>query len=169
MESEAQDIKNNQEHHFQPVEEWGLDPTYWSCRKLFIATIRDNVIKVDRNGSYLFYMCGRGISKVEIMGWITIVQHSSKRVTYYVDDGTSSNMRCTKFYNTIDPQNLPSIAPGDLVCVKGTLALSETNDEPYGYNIQLNCIERVTDPNMEVHHWLSCIHMFQNEYSKCFT
>ena len=135
-----------------------------SFRKLAISTIRNMVIKVESADIFLFYLCGRGISKVEIVGIVRSVQTRQKKVVYHIDDGTGS-MRCVKFFNTSDATSYSAFLPGDMVAVKGILVMSETNEEDYGFCIHLSCMEIVDDPNMETFHWLSCIDLFQSEYS----
>eukprot|EP01032_Pedospumella_encystans_P029809 gene29809-33650_t len=99
----------------QPVEDWGRDPLFSGFRKLLIVTIRIQVKKVLANELFLFYLCGRGISKVEIVGWIMSVQIRPKKVIYYIDDGTAPCMRCTKFLSSVDPLSHTSYKPGDIV------------------------------------------------------
>jgi hypothetical protein len=137
-----------------------------SFRKLLISTIREKVLKVDSGDLFLFYLCGRGISKVEIVGWVRSVRVRQKKIVYYVDDGSSSCMRCTKFLGAMDTVSHASFKPGDVVSVKGVLALSETNEEAYGYSLQISCMEVVDDPNVEAFHWLTCINLYQTEYSQ---
>ena len=43
---------------------------------------------------------------------------------------------------------------GELVTAKGTLAMSETNDESFGLCLHLSIIEPLQDPNLEMFHWL---------------
>eukprot|EP01032_Pedospumella_encystans_P032552 gene32552-36754_t len=125
----------------QPVEDWGRDPLFSGFRKLLIVTIRNQVKKVLANELFLLYLCGRGISKVEIVGWIMSVQIRPKKVIYYIDDGTAPCMRCTKFLSSVDPLSHTSYKPGDIVSCKGVLALSETNEEEYGFSIHISCME----------------------------
>lgn len=120
---------------------------------------------MDHNDLFLFYLCGKGISKVEVVGWIRRVQISLKRVTYYVDDGSAPCLRCVKFLSTSDPISHTNFKPGDIVSVKGVLVLSETNDEEFGFAVHISCIEAVTDPNIEAYHWLSCMDLYHTEYS----
>ena len=134
-----------------------------------VVTIRREVKRVLANDLFLFYLCGRGVSKVEIVGWIKSVQIRPKKVIYYVDDGTAPCMRCTKFLSSIDPISHTAFYPGDNVSAKGVLALSETNEEEYGFTVHISCMETVDDPNMEAFHWLSCIDLYNSEYSKPVT
>jgi hypothetical protein len=131
---------------------------------MLIRTIRENVTKVDSGDLFLFYLCGRGISKVEIVGCVRSVQIRQKRIVYYIDDGTADCMRCTKFLNSADAVSHAIFHPGDTVSVKGILALSETNEEPYGFSLHLSCMEIVNDPNVEAFHWLSSMDLYQSEY-----
>jgi hypothetical protein len=141
---------------------------------VLVATIRNNVTMVERNGFFFFYLRGRGISKVEIVGVVTQVMVTAKRVMYYVDDGTAPSMRCTRYLspaanalegglqqNTVSAR---SFRPGDLVSAKGVLVLSETNDEAYGFNVHLSCLEPAADPNLEAYHWIACAHLYAAEY-----
>lgn len=134
-------------------------------RKMLVATIKDCVTKVESNDLFLFYLCGRGISKVEIVGWVTSVQIKQKKIIYYVDDG-SGKIRCSRFFTSVDAPLHSSVAVGDLVCAKGILALSETNDDIYGFSIHLSSIESLTDPNLETYHWLVSIQLYKSEYSR---
>lgn len=136
-----------------------------SFRKVLIATIRKNVVKVDHGDLFLFHLCGKGVSKVEIVGWIRSVDIKLKKITYYVDDGSDTCMRCTKFLSTVDQISHTKFKPGEVVSVKGVLAMSETNYEEFGFAIHISSIEAVTDPNIEAYHWLSCIDLYQSEYS----
>lgn len=120
---------------------------------------------MDHSELFLFYLCGKGISKVEIVGWIKSVQIRQKNITYYVDDGSATCMRCVKFLRTLDPISHSNFKPGEVVSVKGILALSETNDEDFGFAIHISCIEAVTEPNIEAYHWLSSIELYNSEYS----
>ena len=122
-------------------------------------------MKIDQNDVFLFYLNGRGISKVEMVGWIKSVQIRSKKIVYYIDDGTDLCMRCTKFLSSVDPNALTGFSPGDVVSAKGVLALSETNEEAYGFTLHLSCIEIVNDPNIEAYHWLASMHLYRTEYS----
>jgi aspartyl/asparaginyl-tRNA synthetase len=131
---------------------------------MFVATIRNEVTKVDYSDYFLFYLHGRGISKVEIVGWIKAVEIRAKKVVYIIDDGTSPSIRCTKYLNSNDTHTHIPYSTDDLVSAKGILALSETNDEPYGFNIHLTSIEVVEDPNAEAFHWLSAIQLYRDEY-----
>lgn len=171
---------------------FGLDPTYSSFRKLLIITIKNNIVKVNEKDIFLFYLCNRGISKVEIIGWVTSIQITSKKIIYYIDDGTGI-IRCTKFINnntipipivtnysnttsnTATTTNYNSVSadynniqlqPGDIVSIKGILALSETNDDIYGFNIQISNIELLSDVNLEIYHWLQCIELYRKDYSR---
>jgi len=152
---------------------WLLDPTYSCFRKLLIVIIKNNIVKINDNDVFLFYLCNRPISKVEIMGRIISTQFRLKKITYYVDDGTGV-MRCTKFLNnnsTTSNQFFSTISGsssfqvGDLVSVRGTIVLSETNGDPYGYNIHISWIELIMDDNVETYHWMCCVDLYENEYS----
>ena len=103
---------------------------------------------------------------MEIVGIIRSVQVRLKKIVYYIDDGTGPCMRCTKFLTSVDPLSHTWYSPGDVVSAKGILALSETNEEEYGFNIQLSCMEVVNDPNIEAFHWLSSMDLYQTEYSQ---
>jgi hypothetical protein len=142
-----------------------------SFRKVLVATIRNNVTKVERNNLFFFYLRGRGISKVEIVGIVTRVTVTAKRVMYYVDDGTAPSMRCTRYLSAAANEgghqnqvSARSFRTGDLVSAKGVLVLSETNDEAYGFNLHLSLLEAAADPNLEAFHWLACAHLFAAEY-----
>lgn len=135
---------------------------------MLVATIRNNIKKIDHGDLYLLYLNGRGISKVEIVGCIRSVQVRQKRITYYVDDGSAPCMRCVKHLGGAEPPLNATFLPGMIVSVKGVLALSETNDEPYGFCVHLSFMEIVDDPNIEALHWLSSMDLYYSEYSQPF-
>ena len=153
---------------------WLLDPTYSSFRKLLIVVIRNNIVKVNHTDVFLYYLCNRPVSKVEIMGRVISIQIRLKNITYYIDDGTGM-MRCTKFLNikATDTTNQVvnaisgsnSFEVGDLVSVRGTIVLSESNSDHYGYNIHISWIEMIMDDNVETYHWMCCVDLFKKEYS----
>lgn len=168
------DDEYDENNNLPPMNTWLLDPTYSSFRKLLIVVIKNNIVKVNHTDVFLFYLCNRPISKVEIMGRVISIQIRLKKITYYIDDGTGI-MRCTKFLNinatdttnqvinTINGAN--SFEVGDLVSVRGTIVLSETNGDLYGYNIHISWIELIMDDNVETYHWMCCVDLYKNEYS----
>lgn len=125
----------------------------------------------------------RPILKAEVVGIIVNVILSSKRQTYYVDDGTGV-IRCVKFlsdngnYNKstitssgdikskVDNIDATEISVGDLVSVRGMLAYSETNTDDYGIFIHIIRIETIEDSNYESYYKLKCLVLEKEVYTK---
>lgn len=115
--------------------------------------IKTKIMPQENMGHFIFHFRGKPISKVEIIGIATKIVTRAKNLTFYVDDGTGV-IRCVQYISPDDNVVSSSICVGDTVAVKGLVALSETNEDEYGYNLRVSMIEAVEDPHCEVFHWL---------------
>lgn len=139
----------------------GQDIGLTSFRKIFACHVL-NSIKVIELGSYafLFSLNNRPVTTVEIVGVIRGIENKSKRVTYTCDDGTGI-LACIKF---LDGQTrFHDIQLGDVVSVKGSIALLETNNTSYGFVLQVKSIVKLVDPNLEILHWATTIHQHESD------
>jgi aspartyl/asparaginyl-tRNA synthetase len=130
---------------------------------MLICSIKQGTTKAETSGVFLFKYLSRPISKVEIVGIVMSLQTSFKKSIYHVDDGTGV-IRCIKYMNDEKINTNFALQLGDLVSVKGTLCLAETNYEDYGFCINIATIEYANDPNMELFHWLSSLTLHECEY-----
>lgn len=153
---------------------FGLDPLYSGYRKMFGSFIKHNLLKKRSGNAFLFYFMNRPISKVEYVGCVTKIDSRSKRIVYDIDDGTDV-IRCIKYLSNIvyDTQSCNSyqenhllLELGDLVVVKGLIAMCESNSEPYEVVITVSQIAKVEDPNFESLHIMSCIILFESAYKR---
>lgn len=91
-----------------PVRLWGLDPTYWSCLKLFARDVLELSVHPLLPDCLLWQAAGaagaaastRAVSKAEVMGVVVGVKHNrDKGVEYLIDDGTAV-LSCLCWYVT---------------------------------------------------------------------
>eukprot|EP01038_Epipyxis_sp_PR26KG_P015797 gene15797-21394_t len=152
------------------IKEWALDPIFSSFRSLFIIEIKSKINISEKNGVFQLYYNNEPILKAEVCGIIVNVVLTAKRIQYVVDDGTST-IRCFKpiFITDTDESsndisgdsainNKEYFKVGDMVSIKGVLALSETNYDNYGFCIQISIVSKLDDPNYEAYHWLNTIY-----------
>lgn len=150
------------------LNEFGLDPAYQSYRKLFVKSIRNNVITHENQRYQLFEFMHhhRGCTKVEVCGIVTCIARKSSKAIINVDDGTGV-IKCVKFVNSRrDEVPFETLSLGDLIDIKGTLTTYETNLEDYGYVIHITCLDIIKDPNVELLFWSTSMLLNIKEYSK---
>ena len=154
---------------FPPVEEWGVDPLYLSCRKVFCGLLQNCLYYVERAKLIEMYYFGRPMNKAELVGIVVDIIRTAKRATVYIDDGTGV-MPCIKFLNIHDPDAgpfAPDLSIGDLVTVRGKLIYLETNKElDIALHLQVDSLDVLDDPNLEALHWASSLHLHQTSYCK---
>lgn len=154
---------------FPPVEEWGVDPLFLSCRKVFCGLLQNCLYYVERAKLIEMYYFGRPMSKAELVGIVVDIIRTAKRATVYIDDGTGV-MPCIKFLNIHDPDAgpfAPDLSIGDLVTVRGKLIYLETNKElDIALHLQVDSLDVLDDPNLEALHWASSLHLHQTSYCK---
>lgn len=151
---------------FPPVGEWGIDPLYISYRKTFCWLLHNCVYYVHQDKLIEIYYFGRPISKVEVVGVVVNIVRTSKRATVYIDDGTGT-IPSIKFLNANDTESgtfMFGLAIGQLVTIRGKLIYLETNADPYSLHLQLDSIDPLHEPNLELLHWTSALHLHQSTY-----
>ena len=154
----------------QPLQTWGLDPTFSSYHKMFIVLIR-KFVEVEVNNSFGIFeyrYFSRGIMKVEVVGIVSSISRKSKKLIIGIDDGTGV-IKCIKFLDDINESAYPSLKLGDFATVKGVLSQSEVGlSDDYGFVIHIRCLDVTNDPNMETYHWINTIVLHKDEYMQQF-
>lgn len=126
---------------------------------MFIGNIEKDISVSQHGCTFQFHYKRMPILKVSVMGVVVRISLKRNSVTYYVDDGTGV-IRCVKYLNNPNADTFVVdhyVQMGNLVSAKGNLALSETNEDMYGFVIMLSVVDIVEDPNEEALHWLSAI------------
>ncbi len=123
---------------------------------MFAKDIKTKIEITENTGFYIFYYHSKPIAKVEVVGMVTKIVTRAKSLTFYIDDGTEC-LRCVQYINPDEAVMSNSIQIGDTVSVKGLLAVSETNDEPFGFSLRISMIETVPDLHAEIFHWLQVV------------
>lgn len=149
--------------------DFGLDPQYFSSRKLLCTTVTHDVQRVCVDDHFEYYLEHRPINKVEACGMIVDIQHMKKSMWITIDDGTSL-VRCVKYFDVMngvdESSRFRSLHTGDMTIIRGTLRSLETNEFDHSIVIHINFIDVVVeDPNFEVHHWIDSMRLYQEEYS----
>ncbi len=154
----------------QPLQTWGLDPTFSSYHKMFIVLIR-KFVEVEENNSFGIFeyrYFSRGIMKVEVVGIVSSISRKAKKLIISIDDGTGV-IKCIKFLDDINESAYPSLKLGDFATVKGVLSQSEVGlSDEYGFVIHIRCLDVSDDPNMEAYHWVNTIVLHKDEYMQQF-
>lgn len=145
-----------------PPHEWALDPAVLVFRKVFISQIHKGILVVPFSGQLLFYLRRVPIIKVHIVGCLVSVEIRTKKITYHIDDGTGV-IRCVRYLNEQQKPVQNSYVIGDLVMVKGSLEMYETNTEDYGFALKISILEEIVDQNMETYHIAATINQFRGE------
>lgn len=143
-----------------PFSLFGLDPLFSCNVKVLSAIVINRITCHEREGFYEFRICGRPISKVELVGIVVRKAVKSRKVILQIDDGTGL-IECLKFYDSDYAVPLQHIQIGELVSVKGFL--TKSYDELV---IHINAINVLHDPNLEVQHRITSMYLYKTEYSK---
>lgn len=152
-----------------PVVVWGLDPSYFTYRKVFVDTIMSLIVCRQRNGYFEYILHDRPVSRVEIVGVVVEIKRSANRIVFTVDDGTGL-IRCLKFLaskmsmDTSDPMRHADV--GSVVVVQGVMEQRDSNEFEYQITLKVNSVNPTIDPNMEAYHWTSCMYLDECEYSQ---
>ncbi len=123
---------------------------------MLVVDIKSHLVANETMGFFVFYFMNKPIAKVEVVGVVTKIVRRAKSMIFYIDDGTEL-LRCTQYINQDETVMSSSIVVGDVVSVKGLVAMAETNDDDYGFCLRVSLIEAVHDPHCEVHHWLTVV------------
>jgi hypothetical protein len=161
-------IKQHLNQMFSDLKEWGLDPTFSACRKTFVGMLKQCIYQEERGGAYELYYLGRPISKVDLVGTVVKKKPGSNRRYIHIDDGTGV-MTCIKFLNpNISEESETGVDIGDLVNITGKLMYMTVEDNPPTYVVQIAHVEKLIDPNLELLHWTSALHLHASTYSEPF-
>ena len=107
----------------------------------------------------VFKLHHRYISNVKVIGFIIAVKVKEKYVLYTLDDSTST-VDCKMWKKAVNKgKNKWNI--GDWIKVEGKLNYFIDRIE-----INVNCMERIVDPNEELLHWLECKNIRENALKK---
>lgn len=148
--------------------DWGLDAQFFSSRKMLCTTVSHDVQCVSVDDHFEYYLWNRPINKVEVCGMIVDMQHMKKSMWITIDDGTSV-IRCVKYFemtNGVDESSrFRTFESGNMTIIRGTLRSLETNEFDHCIVININFIDIIEDPNLEAHHWIDSMRLYQEEYS----
>ena len=131
---------------------WGLDPSYNSFRKVILFDLITNVNVISAADAIAFTLHGRPLRKVEVVGIVSNLVRREKKLSFVIDDGTAS-IHCIKYCDN-DTIPFPFLEPGQLISIRATLVVLETNLSPYGLMLQVKRLD-LTHPNAELMHWIS--------------
>lgn len=135
----------------------GKDPGTWSFRKVFISQIFEKVQTSEIAGfAFNHSLFGRPLPKIEVVGIVRSLDRKTNKVLISCDDGTGI-IECIKHCDATDSPFI-WLSVGLLVSVRGSLALNESNSRDYGFLIQVNSVDALLDPNLELLHWATCMH-----------
>lgn len=135
----------------------GHDLGLISYRKVFVSQILNEITAVDFNSyAMLFHFHAKPILKVEVVGILRGIESKRGKIIYACDDGTGV------IYGINFPDDCAGIflsfSIGNLVSIKGSIAKVETNNIPYGFVIRISHISKLTEPNLELLHWIQVMH-----------
>ncbi|XP_049850863.1 uncharacterized protein LOC126324048 [Schistocerca gregaria] len=150
------------------------DPLTLVYAKLFITLIHYS--PPSQNLNHTIDLNGHPISKVEVTGIVVELRHYAEKSILTIDDSTGSLVcnfwpaTTAQFPQLKNAPNLhalqESIELGCLVTVYGKLHIF--TDKSYQPTRELNAhhLKIEDDEHAEMLHWLECIHLYDNVYSK---
>ncbi|KAI7828387.1 hypothetical protein BX661DRAFT_13574 [Kickxella alabastrina] len=143
----------------RPMEDWGLDPLFWTSAKLFISDLHSAI--ANTNGAYasaasssaaVFFVGNEHVVRsVELVGVVVSVDaRGSKMTVYQIDDGTGI-ISCVHFTTTEEQNNYNlrhNYELGITLCIEGRL--STFRDER---QVIVRVCKQI-EPNQETLAWL---------------
>jgi hypothetical protein len=139
------------------LSQWGQHPSFNSFQKLFAVQLLHHTTRIELpNAAFGFEIYGRPIRKAEVVGIVRGISQKAKRTLVTVDDGTEV-VDCLRFFDSDEIPPFQGLEIGNLVSVKGSIIMIETNTKPYGISLQIKKLEILEDPNEEILHWLAVI------------
>jgi hypothetical protein len=137
---------------------------------MLIADIHERIAVRDWEGLFHYYLFGRPVVKVEIIGvLLSINRAKDTRHVYHIDDGTGI-IRCFRYFNASDEFGVstPQWTEGTLVSVLGLLERTAVNGQDSRFSLKVNVMEACTDINMETLFKLQAIYLMENVYNQPF-
>eukprot|EP01031_Cornospumella_fuschlensis_P025369 gene25369-30635_t len=131
----------------------GRSPGFSVYRKVFVGDLMANISVAQKVGVFVFSLRSQPIGQVEITGLVVSVDIKLKRVIVHLDDGTGI-VRCTKILDGISTFDTSALNLGNLLTIRGSIEMSETNYEPYGLAICVQSFSKQDDVNLEIFHML---------------
>ena len=139
------------EESAENVFRWGLDPCYNSFQKFILSDLITNVCVMSVSNAITFMLRDRPLRKVEVVGIVSNLIRRERKLSFVIDDGTAS-ISCIKYCES-DDIPFPLLEAGQLVSLRATLIVLETNTAPYGLMLQVKRLD-FTHPNAELLHWV---------------
>lgn len=127
-----------------------FSPVY---RKAFIGDLKSHTVISQTAGVFVFTLRDQPIGQVEITGILVSVDVKLKRIIAHLDDGTGI-VRCTKILDGISAFDTSCLVLGNLITIRGSIEMSETNYESYGLAICVQSFSEQDDANLETFHML---------------
>lgn len=149
--------------NFPTMERWGTDPLFIGCRKTFVAVLQETLFAHRRSGLIELYYFGRPVTRVQLVGTVVQLVRTEKRIYVHIDDGTGV-MPCLQFLQPGAERPYEHLRVGHLASVTGELIFVETNADPYCLHIGIRSLDVLLEPNLELLHWATALHLHQSVY-----
>ena len=149
--------------NFPVMERWGTDPLFIGCRKTFVAVVQETLFAQQRSGLIELYYFGRPVTRVQLVGTVVQLVRTEKRTYVHIDDGTGV-MPCLHFLQPGAERPYDDLRVGHLASVIGELIFVETNMDPYCLHLGIKSLDVLLEPNLELLHWASALHLHQSVY-----
>ncbi|OQR91455.1 hypothetical protein ACHHYP_04680 [Achlya hypogyna] len=133
-----------------------MDPLTWSYVKIIACHLLQLPAPGQASGDMFYRLHGRVITRVQMVGWVSSMQHKADRTEYLLDDG-SGEVPFVWWHTGAVPCRL-----GDLVHIFGRLKPSWTAS----VEITLTKVVVLTDPNIEMLHWAQAQVLYDQFYSQ---
>ncbi|KAI9308690.1 hypothetical protein BJ944DRAFT_227516 [Cunninghamella echinulata] len=137
---------------------FGLDPLFWVHVKVFISDIL--ALNEATNHKNVYKFNGHVIRSVDICGIIIGVEQKYNSVTYTIDDSTGT-IACRLWRESAVMENSLSLG----TCIQVTGYITNFRNKRL---INVQDLNHITDPNMEILHYLQVLDLKKNHYSEPF-